>query len=108
MSSFEPETTGLYSVVILANKLVEMDKKIKVHAWTDNLAPVRRVKKIRQNNPPTLHSKYDSDLITGVTYLIKEMEIEINHVKGHQDGQGRKLMREEEVNVLADELTKEV
>jgi hypothetical protein len=68
MSSFGPETTGLYSAVILANKMVEkMDKKIKVHAWTDNLAPVRRVKKIRQNNPPTLHSKYDSDLITGVT-----------------------------------------
>lgn len=32
------------------------------------------------------------------------MEIENNDVKGHQDGQGRKLTREEELNVIADYL----
>ena len=56
------------------------------------------------NNPPTLYSKNDSDLISGMAHLIEEIEIEVHHVKGHQDGQGRKLNREEELNVIADEL----
>lgn len=32
------------------------------------------------------------------------MSLEINHVKGHQYGQGKELSREKKMNVIADEL----
>lgn len=100
-----PEATWIYSALLFLKKLGEkMGKKIKVNAWTGNMALVRRMNKILQNNPPTLYSKNDSDLMSGVSYLMKEIEIEIKHVKGHQDSQGRKLKREEELNMIANEL----
>lgn len=56
MSSFRPEVTCLYSALFLTNKQgKKLGKQIKVDAWTDNLALVRGVKKICQNNPPILY-----------------------------------------------------
>ena len=77
----------MYSAILFLKKLgLKLGKKAKVKAWTGNMALVRRMNKILQNNPPTLYSKNDSDLISGISHLIKEMEIEVNHAKGHQDG----------------------
>lgn len=59
--------------------------------------------------PPTMYSNNDSDLVTVVSYLIKEMKVEINHVKGHQYSQGKQLSVEEKFNAIADQLaTKEL
>lgn len=66
-------------------------KKIKIEARTDNLDLVRRVKKKRQNNPPTMFSKHDSDIMSGVSHGIEDMKVERNSGKGHQDAQGKKF-----------------
>lgn len=70
MSSFRPEATGFYSALLLVAKLSEKcELGTNIEAWTNNLALVRRVSKMCQNNLPIMYSKIDSILIFFVSYL---------------------------------------
>jgi hypothetical protein len=51
-----------------------------------------------------LYSKNDSDLMSGMWKILRNINIEIHHIKCHQGEAGEVLSHEEKFNVLADEL----
>ena len=96
MSSFRPEATGMYSALLFTSKIGrKCEMMAQVEGWTDNLALVQRLDKMIQFNPPTLYSKNDSDLISGIWQILRNVKLKIQHVKGHQDESGKALSRKE-------------
>jgi ribonuclease HI len=115
-TSHRSEAWGVYSTM----KLIEFIKifrkqhnnnnKLKITILCDNKAVVDTINKIRHMKP-TCKDYYsaDFDIIDEIRVLWKKLqgqqiELYINHIKGHQDRQNNKLSNDAKLNIEADKL----
>jgi ribonuclease HI len=106
LSSFRTEATGMFSAMRLMSSIAkQIRSQIKISAWTDNEALVKRITMMREFDSISANLRNDPDIYCGIRNAIKRLDvIEVGHVKGHQDETGQTLSTIEKLNVMADKL----